>query len=90
MGFRPWNVAIAVVALLATLSVASIAASPEHSHLQATCSICLAGNLPAENPPATIVAIAAPVLVELLTPAAVALRSLERPYRLPDGRAPPA
>jgi hypothetical protein len=89
MGFRPWNVAIAVVALLAMLSVALIAASPEHSHLQATCSFCLAGNLPAENPPASIVAIHGPDVEELLTSTGAILHPIERSHRLPGSRAPP-
>lgn len=90
MGFRPWNVAIAVVALLATLSVVSIAVSPEHSHLQAACSICVAGNLPAEYPPASVFTIQAPEVEELLTSTQIILRPIERSHRLPGSRAPPA
>jgi hypothetical protein len=91
-GIAPWAayVATAAVALLATVFAMSAASSPAHAHAQQACSICVAGNLPVESPPTTILHYAAPGQTERLAPEPSHLHFSEPSQGSASGRAPPA
>jgi hypothetical protein len=90
MAFRRGNAALAFVALFAALYVAAVASSPAHTHAQAACAICVAGNLPAEHALPGMMFPAAPDEGERRTPERFPVRCSQPPYASTSNRAPPA